>query len=73
MRMAKISVKLVAVWSNDEDKGFKLQYSKDGFGFGELIFRQYPKGNVVIETETMGVDFVKEILGAWVDKARLDL
>lgn len=74
--VGKTEVMLSGVWSNvtevENNIGFALQYDKEGFGFGELIFRQYANGKIIIETETMGRAFVREILEALVDKAVLD-
>lgn len=51
--------------------GFSIQWTREGVGFGELYFK-IKDGKLVIRSECMSNDFIKEILGALVDSAEIN-
>lgn len=48
-----------------------LNWSVDGFGFGQIIIQRKSDGKIVIDSERLGKDFVKAILCDLVDKAEV--
>lgn len=50
--------------------GMVISWSKPGVGFGELSF-SIRNGEFVCDSETMGPTFIKEVLAALVDKAKI--
>lgn len=60
---AKIKeVEIRAVYSNDEYKGFKLAWTSDEIGWGEIDIYQFHKNKrVQFDTELMGKEFVKKV------------
>ncbi len=51
---------------------FTLNWDDPERGFGQIEFRKYSdKESVVIDSELMSRDFIKSVLNALVDKARV--
>lgn len=67
-------VSINAVFSNSENSGFSLSWDSKELGFGEISFIQFHKnGKIRIDSEHMGKDFVKKVLHAFVDIAKLEV
>jgi len=67
-----MDVEIIGIFANENQVGFKLSWCDTIEGFGEILFtRNGSMFEIVIDSENMGKDFVKEVLVALVDKARL--
>ena len=67
-----MDAKILGVYANETQVGIKIGWCDINRGFGEiLITRNSPIFEIVIDSETMGKDFVKEVLNKLVDNGRL--
>ena len=46
-----------------------INWTRRGFGFGQITIHVNADGTLTVDDETMGEDFVKEVLGALVAEA----
>ena len=75
-----VEIKSLQIWepySREEDGriignngGFEIEWRKPGCGFGGLTFVISLDGVLECHSETMGPEFVKEVLSAFVDSAK---
>jgi len=67
-----MDAKILGIYANENQVGIKIGWCDINRGFGEiLITRNSPLFDIVIDSETMGKDFVHEVLYALVEKARV--
>jgi len=67
-----MDAKILGIYANETEVGIKIGWCDTERGWGEiLITRNSPRFDIVIDSETMGKDFVKEVLNKLVDNARL--
>lgn len=62
-----MSVSICGVYANDSQMGFKIRWISNGFG--EINICQLSSGQILIDSEYMGKEFVKKMLCELVDKA----
>ena len=55
-----------------DQNGFALEWSKEGFGFGNIYFRNTEDGKIKITTEYMDKEFIKEIVNFMLDNAEYE-
>lgn len=53
----------------DSTKGFVLEWGVKNFGFGQITFRK-DNGKLIVDTEAMDDDFVRQALKFWLKSAR---
>ena len=67
-----MDAKILGIYANENQVGIKIGWCDTERGFGEiLITRNGAMFDIVIDSETMGKDFVKEVLNKLVDNGRL--
>jgi len=67
-----MDAKILGIYANENQVGIKIGWCDTERGFGEiLITRNGAMFDIVIDSETMGKDFVHEVLYALVEKARV--
>ena len=64
--------KLGAVFANSQTTGFCIKWWAKGTGYGEFTFHYDPNNKWHIDNECMSKDFIKAVLCAMVDQAKLD-
>jgi hypothetical protein len=60
-----------SVSENDDDTFVVIRWSKEGFGFGELVLITDWQGDTRIKTEYMSREFVREVFNELVNSATL--
>ena len=67
-----IDATISGVYSNETEMGFRISWSgnKEDSGFGQITMNRLKNGAIVIDSETMGKDFVKKVLTKLVDNAK---
>jgi predicted aconitase len=63
------SVHIDGIFSNKDETGISIAWAARGVGFGNMSIIEFSNGEVLIDTENMGKEFVKEVLCALIDKA----
>lgn len=65
------STEITGVASNEEGFAFRISWLDPEKGFGNIDIFYSKKHGTTIESEAMSKDFVKEVLNAMVDGAKL--
>lgn len=60
-----------AVASNEQGFAFRISWLDDEKGFGNIDVMYSKKNGFTLETESMSKDFVKSVLSAMVDSAKI--
>jgi hypothetical protein len=65
-----VDVYIDGVFSNKDEMGISIAWAAKGTGFGNISITEFTTGEVLIDTENMSKEFVKEVLCALIDKAK---
>jgi len=68
MKYELFSADLGGVYKDKDHVAIVVEWSAD-IGFGEIIIKQYANDDIVMDTELMGKDFVRDVLHKFVDDA----